>query len=225
MQFRHLPTHGNLVAWSHLRWRDGPTFRDQRPRLNRLTQPPSSMKRFLLPLLFATTTWAQAPADRVDTAPQIIAEAFGQLSAALAEAIAKDGPAKAISVCSEQAPKITAEVSQKHGVTLRRASVKPRNPKNAPTADQQAALKAFGEALAKQQPPQPAKLTHADGSISFFAPIVLGNPLCLKCHGEPGQDIDAATLDAIRASYPEDKATGYQLGQLRGLWQVTFPAN
>jgi hypothetical protein len=182
------------------------------------------MKRFFLFALFSSASFAQSPADPTEAAPKIIGEAFAQLSAALAEAIAKDGPAKALNVCSERAPQITAAVSEKHGVTLSRATDKPRNPKNAASAEEKAALQAFAQALANQESPKPQTLTNPDGSISYFAPIVLGNPLCLKCHGEPGQDIDNATLAAIRASYPEDKATGYELGQLRGLWHVSFPA-
>lgn len=182
------------------------------------------MKRLFLFTLFSSATFAQSPPDPAETAPKVIAEAFGQLSAALAEAIAKDGPAKALSVCSERAPQITAEVSKKHGVTLRRASEKPRNPKNQPDALEQAALMAFAKALAAQEAPKPQTLTNLDGSISYFAPIVLGNPLCLKCHGSTEHDITAETLTTIRTSYPDDKATGYQLGQLRGLWHVIFPS-
>lgn len=67
-------------------------------------------------------------------------------------------------------------------------------------------------------------ITNVDGSTSFIAPIVLGNPLCLQCHGTPGEDIDPETLASIQKFYPNDKATGFKLGDLRGLWRITFPA-
>ncbi len=51
---------------------------------------------------------------------------------------------------------------------------------------------------------------------------MLGNPLCLQCHGTPNQDIAPETLAAIQKLYPGDKATGFKLGDLRGLWRVTF---
>lgn len=224
MQFWNLPTHGHLVARSPLRRCTRAAICQWWSGLIVPTLPSLLMKRFLLIALFSSATFAQSPADSAETAPKVIAEAFGQLSATLAEAIAKDGPAKALSVCSERAPQITAEVSKSHGVTLRRASDKPRNPKNKPTVFEQAFLTAFAKALAAQEAPKPQTLTNPDGSISYFAPIVLGNPLCLKCHGSPEKDIAAETLTAIRTSYPDDKATGYQLGQLRGLWHVIFPA-
>lgn len=63
-----------------------------------------------------------------------------------------------------------------------------------------------------------------EGSVHFYAPILLAAPVCLQCHGRPEKDIAPATMAAIKKLYPEDKATGFQLGDLRGLWRVTFPA-
>ena len=154
---------------------------------------------------------------------RVIAEAFGRLSGALAEAIGKGGPAKALSVCNEQAPEITREVAAVHEVILRRATSQPRNPKNAADDVEKAVLATFAAALAKTEVPKPQTITNDDGSVSFFAPIVLANPLCLQCHGTPEKDVAPDTLAAIQKLYPDDKATGFKLGDLRGLWRVTFP--
>lgn len=178
----------------------------------------------LLLLLTAATSAAQTEPGPSTAGPKIVAEAFGKLSAALAAAVAKDGPAGSVPVCAEKAPQIAAEIGKTHGVTVRRASAKPRNPKNAADEAEQAALASFSEALRNQEAPKPRTITQADGRVTYFAPIVLGLPLCLQCHGTPGRDIAPATLDAIRKRYPEDKATGFKLGDLRGLWRVTFPA-
>jgi hypothetical protein len=62
------------------------------------------------------------------------------------------------------------------------------------------------------------------GRDVFYAPIVIPMDTCLQCHGEPGRDITEANLALIRSLYPDDAATGFRLGQLRGLWKVTFPA-
>lgn len=183
------------------------------------------MKKLLLIPLIALSLFAQTAPDPAVEGPKIIAEAFSNLSGALGEAIAKKGPSGALSVCSEEAPKIAQEVASTHGVTLRRATLKPRNPKNAADEVEKAALESFGSALAKNEAPKPQVITNADGSTSFLAPIVLGNPLCLQCHGTPNQDIASETLAAIQTLYPDDKATGFTLGDLRGLWRITFPVN
>lgn len=183
------------------------------------------MKRLLLITLLPLTICGQTASDPAVEGPRIIGEAFAKLSAALAEAIGKAGPAGALSVCSEKAPQIAKEVAAAHGVTLRRATHRPRNPKNAADEVEKNALQAFMDAMAKKEPLKPQVITNADGSRAFLAPIVLGNPLCLQYHGEAGKDIAPETLAALRKLYPDDKATGFKLGDLRGLWRVTFPAS
>lgn len=181
------------------------------------------MKRLLLIALLPSLAFSQN--DPAFEGPKITAKAFAKLSGALGEAIGKSGPAGALSVCSEKAPQIAKEVAAAHGVTLRRATHKPRNPKNAADEVEKAALEAFMAALANKEAPTPQVITNADGSRAFLAPIVLGNPLCLQCHGAPGKDIAPETLAAIQKLYPDDKATGFQLGDLRGLWRITFPVS
>lgn len=182
------------------------------------------MKHLLLIPILTLAVFAQAKPDPAEAGPKIIAEAFAKLSGALGEAIGKSGPAGALSVCSEMAPQIAKKVSTAHGVTLRRATTKPRNPKNAADDVEKTALEAFMASLANKEAPKPRTITNLDGSTSFLAPIVLGNPLCLQCHGTPNQDIAPDTLAAIQKLYPDDKAIGFKLGDLRGLWRITFPA-
>lgn len=183
------------------------------------------MKQLLLATLIASSASARQEKDPATEGPKIIAEALAKLTAELTTAITKDGTAKAIEVCSVRAPHIAGEVGKSHEVALRRASTKPRNPKSTATEAEQAILAAFGLALEKKEAPKPQTITHPDGSVTFHAPIVIANPLCLQCHGNSEKDITPATLTAIQAAYPKDQATGYQLGDLRGLWSVTFPAD
>ena len=185
------------------------------------------MKRvFVLPMLAVLAVAEEPgvpPVEPAEAGKKIVAEAFAKLSAALAEAIAKDGPQGALPVCSEKAPQVAGQIAAAHGVSLRRATMMPRNPKNAADPAEQAALKTFADALAKREEPKPQVIKHPDGSSTFLAPIVIGNPLCLQCHGTPGTDVTAATMAAIHKAYPDDKAVGYKLGDLRGMWKVSFP--
>jgi hypothetical protein len=181
------------------------------------------MKYLLLIALLPFSTYSQTARDPAVEGPKIIAEAFAKLSGALGEAIAKDGPAGALNLFSEKAPQIAKQVAAAHGVTLRRATYKPRNPNNAADEVEKSAMETFMAALAEKEASTPQVITNADGGRTFIAPIVLGNPLCLQCHGTPGKDIAPETLAAIQKLYPDDKATGFRLGDLRGLWRITFP--
>jgi hypothetical protein len=180
------------------------------------------MKRIAL-LLLILPCHAETPADPATLGPKIVAEASAKLLAELTAAIAKDGPQGAIAVCSEKAPQIAAETGKTHGVTLRRASMKPRNPKNAADPSERESLAGFATAIEAKQAPQPRVIAAANGGKTFHAPILLASPLCLQCHGDPERDIAPATREAISRLYPKDEATGFTVGQLRGLWSVTFP--
>lgn len=176
-------------------------------------------------LVLAGFVWllpAQIP-DPAEVGPKIVTEAFGKLSVALGEALAKGGPAGALTVCQEKAPQIANETAAAHGVILRRVSLKPRNTKNSADEEERRILEMFQKALAEELAAKPVVISHEDGSRSFFAPILLANPLCLNCHGELGSEVLPATLEEIRRLYPADQATGYKLGELRGLWRVIFP--
>jgi hypothetical protein len=58
--------------------------------------------------------------------------------------------------------------------------------------------------------------------IVYYKPIRIAMPACLKCHGSAEKDIDPKTLAIIRQKYPDDLATNYKEGDLRGLWKITF---
>ena len=46
--------------------------------------------------------------------------------------------------------------------------------------------------------------------------------VCLKCHGT---ELTADVVDALNNAYPEDKATGYQEGDIRGAFVVVKDLN
>ncbi len=168
--------------------------------------------------LLGSSVCVSVETDRLADGTRITTEAFALLSKRLTEAIAKEGVPGAIGFCSEKALPLTASVN----ANLRRVSHKARNPKNKADATELEVLNAFRATMKAGKAPEPQVRRNADGSETFFAPIVLANPLCLKCHGTPGADIDAETLSALRKLYPQDEATGFTLGELRGLWRVDF---
>jgi hypothetical protein len=137
------------------------------------------MKRLLLLPFPSLAAFARTMPDPAVERPKITAEAFAKLSGALGEAIAKSGPAGALIVCSEKAPQIVKEVATAHGVTLRRATHKPRNPKNAADEAKKSRAGGIRTRFGKKEAPKPQVITNANGSTSFLAPIVLGiRPAC-----------------------------------------------
>jgi hypothetical protein len=60
-----------------------------------------------------------------------------------------------------------------------------------------------------------------NGNLIYYKPIRIGMPTCLKCHGNE-QELDQAAFQKIKTLYPEDKAINYSMGDLRGMWKISF---
>lgn len=153
-------------------------------------------------------------------AQAVVTDAAATLTAALTKAMGEGGVPGALRFCSENASGVTESITRRHpGLAVQRVSAKNRNPANAAGPAELEVLATFAGSLTKGRPPQPV-VREESGQKVFYAPILLGNPLCLQCHGNPGQDIAAENAAIIRQLYPEDKATGFRQGDLRGMWRV-----
>ncbi len=138
----------------------------------------------------------------------------GQLKAAMADG----GPVAAIGVCQQVALPLTAAAGNSvDGVTLRRVTLKPRNPANQPDATDAAVLEAM-----QAQPAPEVAIRRVGETIRYYQPLAIAE-VCLKCHGDPATF--PKELAAILAEkYPHDAATGYALGDLRGAIRVDIEA-
>lgn len=186
------------------------------------------MIRLSLPLLLVlAVSGASADYDEeadLEQARQATA-AFGKaLKSELLTAMKSNGPIAAIEVCNTQAPAIARAVSHEQGVLISRVSLKNRNPENTPSSWQYRVLETF-EARKQSGEPPDSLTWHETVSVEsghefrFMKAIPTGG-LCLQCHGVA---IDPAVAEKLDALYPEDKATGFRQGDLRGAFVVTKP--
>ncbi len=152
----------------------------------------------------------------------IASQAFALLSTDLARALAAGGVTNALPYCSERAYPLTELVAATNQVRLRRITHRPRNPTNAPAAGELAVLRGFQLALERGETPAPMVRATSSNTVVFFSPIVITNPLCLQCHGVVDRDILPETASLLQRLYPQDQATGFKLGDLRGAWRVEF---
>lgn len=137
---------------------------------------------------------------------------FTKLSGKLMETMAQNGPVAAIAVCNQEAPKIAAEVAEQQGVQIGRVGVRLRNPNNAAPD--------WATELIAAKTNTPTFLKLEDGKDAALLPIKL-QATCLMCHG-PKEQIAADVLAEIAKLYPDDQATGFQEGEIRGwFWVVT----
>ena len=177
----------------------------------------------ILPLAAATALADEAATgDRVEQSRALTAEFASQMQNALVSAMSEGGPATAITVCRDEAPLIASDLSRLSGARVERTSLLFRNPGNAPEPWQSIVLRKF-EADADEGEPV-ANLEYfergGDNSVRFMKAIPTGG-VCLACHGTGlSPDIDAV----LSESYPHDLARGYELGDIRGAFSITWPA-
>jgi len=149
-----------------------------------------------------------------------------KLVVVLTDEIARSGPEGAILVCRDKAPQLAKAASEESGWTVRRVSLKNRNPKAVPDAWERAVLEDFDRRAAAGESPatlEKAELVQDDGrSVRRYMRALPTQQLCLQCHGSAEQ-LKPAVLERLRTLYPDDKATGYAVGQIRGAMTIRQP--
>jgi hypothetical protein len=151
----------------------------------------------------------------------------GQLKVELQQALQAGGPVAAIEVCRTRAPALAAQLSQESGAQVGRTALRVRNPANAPDELERKVLLQFAEemAAAESPPPSPPEaefdLATSHGVEHRYLRAIPLQPPCVLCHGKAiAPDVAAA----IQRHYPEDSATGFEPGELRGAVTVRWPA-
>jgi hypothetical protein len=146
-----------------------------------------------------------------------------KLLAALQDEIGKSGPEGAIPVCKDMAPKMAGEISQQTGWKIKRVSLKARNEARAtPDAWEKAALEDFDKRAAAGEPPAQLEKGEKVGNEYRYVKALPVQPLCLSCHG-PADQLSPAVKSVLGQHYPNDRATGYSVGQIRGAMSVRKP--
>jgi hypothetical protein len=148
-------------------------------------------------------------------------EAKMALGGELKAAMERGGVAEAVGYCNLNAIDITQNVGEKYNATIKRVTDKPRNPANTANAQELAQMQKWQELIAA---PTGQVLTSEETETErhFYLPIKI-DAFCTTCHGVPGETLTLENQAIIAAKYPEDKATGYRVGDLRGLWHITYP--
>lgn len=154
--------------------------------------------------------------DLVSTSKQTI-------STALVDAMEKGGVKYAAQFCNVAAYPIVDSLSRLNGARIRRVSDKPRNPKDAMDKEELKVFSFFKEKI-KQPDAEllPVVMQTNDSTVSYYSPIKISMPTCLKCHGEVGKEVKNEDYATLKKLYPDDNAVGYKQGELRGMFSIRF---
>lgn len=180
------------------------------------------MKKRLIALVCVGGFAMVASADEaklLEEARGIPAKMVPKLLEVLTEEIGKGGHVGAITVCRDKAPMMAKVLSEQTGWAIRRVSNKNRNPKAVPDAWESAVLNDFERRLAAGENPtqiDKMEVVTVDGQKTVrYMKALPTQELCLSCHGTPDR-VPTEVQTKLKELYPEDKATGYGLKQIRG---------
>jgi hypothetical protein len=110
------------------------------------------------------------------------------------------------------------DASEVAGATVGRTSGRLRNPRNAPPAW---ARSYVADTDGRKAAEVPAAAFDLGDRVGLLRPVEVRRR-CLACHAAP-ERLEAGTRAWLARAYPEDRALGYALGDLRGFWWAEVP--
>lgn len=163
-----------------------------------------------IPLLAGETS-----ADSLQAEAQALVNEFvGRLKPQLKQAMEAGGPTNAIEVCAKVAPAIADALSAESGWAVKRVSLKSRNASRAmPDAWEQEVLTQFDQRQVDGEAPVDISFNAEVSGTYRYMQAQGVESICLVCHG---QELSQEVTDTLQKYYPDDWATGYSLGQVRG---------
>ncbi len=182
----------------------------------------------LIPIALALAASAVAAAEDklLAEARSVASSVPPKLFTVLQEEIARGGPEGAIEVCRDKAPQLAREASEKTGWQIRRVSLKNRNPKAVPDAWERAVLEDFDRRAAAGADPATLErgevVTDNGQRVYRYMKALPTQKLCTQCHGADDQ-LTPAVKAKLAQHYPQDRATGYAPGQIRGAMTLRRP--
>lgn len=168
-------------------------------------------------LLTSFTIYADDNQQLINETRGAIKALGAELKATLQSSMKAEGPSKTISVCNTKAPKLAQKVSTENGMEVGRTALKTRNELNAPDPWELAVLEQFEHRKAEGEDVKNidySEITQHNGNKVFrYMKAIPTDDVCLTCHGE---QIPQQLSAELKKLYPNDQATGFKKGDIRG---------
>ena len=184
-------------------------------------------KLVVLPLAMICTSLLQSadtqtPKEVIEKGKHATQLLVKTLGSNMKKNLKQGGAMQALDFCSQEAYTLTQSVNDKlpKGVSVKRISQNNRSPLNKPSDDEKLVLEKLHAMQQKKQAlPKFVVIQSDEHTYKFYKPLTINKGVCLKCHG----DISNTKLASeIAKRYPNDKATGYKMGDLRGAVVTTI---
>lgn len=161
--------------------------------------------------------------EQVKISLKIFDNFFSELSKELFNAIKEKGISSAIPFCKIKSPELENNFSKENNKKIYRISEKYRNPDHKPTPDEQLVLEYWKQRKKENLEIKPVYY-HIEDKVKVLKPIKIISDMCLQCHGDL-EKMNPQLIETLKKQYPEDKAVGYQLNDLRGAFVAEFSSS
>jgi len=169
-----------------------------------------------------TPAQEEAAVSRSMQAVKLLSE---RLSTQLKAALTAGGPENAVMVCLQVAQPLTGATSDElEGLSISRTSLQVRNSDNSPDQVDRKILEAWQELADSDQALPDHEIVPLSGDRALFYKPIITQSLCLSCHGS-ADEFSPELLELLAQKYPQDQASGYQEGDLRGAFRVVLDLN
>lgn len=172
--------------------------------------PPNPSAAATKPLVTLTAQQEAQKEIAVDSRDKLFAALTSEMMAALVE----NGPSKSIKVCKLRAPELTKLASMQPSVKIGRTSFQLRNPENKPPI--------WAASFVADRIEADTFVELPNQTLGALLPIRL-KITCVLCHGNEEQ-VASEVKAAIVSNYPDDQATGFAEGDLRGYFWAEVAA-
>lgn len=179
------------------------------------------LTKIVLLLLFSVAVEAASEDQMIMESKQSIKHFAKQLKNKLQQGMKAGGPVKAIKVCNTAAENISKQVSEQFGWNIARTSLKFRNSNNSPDDWETKVLQDFEHRMQKGESIEQldfAEIIEKDNAFIFrYMKAIPTQGICLSCHGDK---LSSTVTKKLHELYPEDKVTGFKVGDLRGAFTI-----
>ena len=174
-----------------------------------------------------TGSWTARPSAQEGESPFASETALAQqamntlqqaLVAKLMAAMKTGGPAAAVTVCRDEAAAIAEGVARENNLAIGRTSHRLRNPANAARPWARSIVEASAGAKASAERLRVMDLGDRVGVLRPIGTI----DMCTRCHGG-AKAVQQSIGTELAAAYPQDRATGFSAGDLRGWMWAEVP--
>lgn len=177
-------------------------------------------------LLFSSFGYAGGYSEKeafVDDSQALIQTLAKSLKHELMTALRAGDLSAAVHTCQLKAPEITENLDT-DTTTIKRTSLKLRNPDNAPDTWERGMLIKFDQQLDNGLAVENLRSTEVikteEKTTYRYMQAIPTQQACLVCHGDKN-NLPDPVKQALAEKYPGDLATGFSAGELRGAFSVT----